>query len=173
MTDIVSIRDETREIFNSSLNLTPLEAQDLEIGVYNASLQYGHDNHIPWTWKSALFRQVYLNKARSMYCNLKPDSYVQNATLHTRLKEKEFLPHELPFKSRDTVHPETWRNIMDAEEKLNQSAYEITQVAMTDQIKCGKCKKNRISYYEMQTRSADEAVTVFYSCLSCGHRWKN
>lgn len=168
---LMSIRDEVRDTLKS-LDLTPLEAQDLEIGIYNASIQYGHENNIPLTWKSALFRQIYLGKARSAFCNLQPDSYVQNKTLHSRLKEKEFLPHELPFKSRETVHPETWRSVVDAEEKQTNSAYEVSEVSMTDQIKCGKCKKNRVSYYELQTRSADEPQTIFLTCLSCGHRWK-
>ena len=53
-----------------------------------------------------------------------------------------------------------------------KSAYETSQVSMTDQMKCGKCKKNKISYYELQTRSADEPLTTFYNCLLCGHRWK-
>lgn len=39
-------------------------------------------------------------------------------------------------------------------------------------LKCGKCKKHTVTYYEMQTRSADEPMTVFCTCWSCGHKWK-
>eukprot|EP00357_Protocruzia_adherens_P034214 CAMPEP_0115018582 /NCGR_PEP_ID=MMETSP0216-20121206/28910_1 /TAXON_ID=223996 /ORGANISM="Protocruzia adherens, Strain Boccale" /LENGTH=315 /DNA_ID=CAMNT_0002389841 /DNA_START=934 /DNA_END=1881 /DNA_ORIENTATION=+ len=42
----------------------------------------------------------------------------------------------------------------------------------TNQFQCGKCKKNKTSYYQMQTRSADEPMTTFVTCLECGNSWK-
>jgi len=42
----------------------------------------------------------------------------------------------------------------------------------TDMFQCGKCKKKRTTYYQMQTRSADEPMTTFVTCLACNHRWK-
>lgn len=39
-------------------------------------------------------------------------------------------------------------------------------------ITCGKCKKTTVDYRELQTRGADESMTVFYNCRSCGARWK-
>ena len=35
-----------------------------------------------------------------------------------------------------------------------------------------KCKGNKCRYYQMQTRSADEPMTTFVTCLSCANRWK-
>ena len=43
----------------------------------------------------------------------------------------------------------------------------------SDLFKCTRCKKNHCSYYELQTRSADEATTVFITCLNCGKRWRS
>jgi len=43
---------------------------------------------------------------------------------------------------------------------------------MTDAIKCGKCKNNKVTYYELQTRSGDEAITQYFNCICCGHKWK-
>ena len=37
---------------------------------------------------------------------------------------------------------------------------------------CSKCKSTKVTYYQMQTRSADEPMTVFLSCLKCGKRWR-
>jgi len=39
-------------------------------------------------------------------------------------------------------------------------------------FKCGRCKSVKTTYYQMQTRSADEPMTVFVSCLNCGRNWK-
>lgn len=39
---------------------------------------------------------------------------------------------------------------------------------------CPKCRKKRASYYQLQTRSGDEAMTTFLTCLNseCRNRWK-
>lgn len=49
---------------------------------------------------------------------------------------------------------------------------DIASGNVTDMFKCGKCKKRRTTYYQMQTRSADEPMTTFVRCLECSHRWK-
>lgn len=38
------------------------------------------------------------------------------------------------------------------------------RMATTDQFQCGKCKERKTSYYQMQTRSADEPMTTFVIC---------
>lgn len=42
----------------------------------------------------------------------------------------------------------------------------------TDLYRCGKCQQRKCTYFEMQTRSADEPMTCFITCLNCGNRWK-
>eukprot|EP00033_Pygsuia_biforma_P004572 GCRY01005014.1.p1 GENE.GCRY01005014.1~~GCRY01005014.1.p1 ORF type:complete len:299 (+),score=52.81 GCRY01005014.1:144-1040(+) len=44
--------------------------------------------------------------------------------------------------------------------------------ATTDQFQCGKCKKRKCKFYQLQTRSADEPMTTFVTCVNCGNRWK-
>ena len=39
-------------------------------------------------------------------------------------------------------------------------------------FKCGKCKLTKTTYYQMQTRSADEPMTTYVTCKNCGHKWK-
>ncbi len=39
-------------------------------------------------------------------------------------------------------------------------------------IRCKRCGKNKCFYYQIQTRSADEGMTTFYTCTECGNRWK-
>ena len=38
-------------------------------------------------------------------------------------------------------------------------------------LQCRKCKKRKVSYTEVQTRSADEPMTIKAFCNFCGHRW--
>ena len=37
---------------------------------------------------------------------------------------------------------------------------------------CSKCKNKKIFMYQLQTRSADEPMTVFLTCLNCQNKWK-
>src|SRR5438067_2337643 len=39
--------------------------------------------------------------------------------------------------------------------------------------KCPKCEHDRAYFMQLQTRSADEPMTTFYRCCSCGFRWKD
>lgn len=45
-------------------------------------------------------------------------------------------------------------------------------LAETEMFRCGKCKQRKCTYYQMQTRSADEPMTTFVTCVNCGNRWK-
>jgi transcription elongation factor S-II len=41
------------------------------------------------------------------------------------------------------------------------------------QMYCSGCKrKTNCDYYQQQTRSADEPMTTFVTCLECDKRWK-
>ena len=40
-------------------------------------------------------------------------------------------------------------------------------------FRCNKCKGYKTTYYEMQTRSADEPMTVFVTCHVCKLTWKS
>ena len=50
--------------------------------------------------------------------------------------------------------------------------YDIKPESMTDRYKCRKCGSRKCSYYEVQTRSADEPMTQFITCLKCNTRWR-
>ena len=41
----------------------------------------------------------------------------------------------------------------------------------TNLFECPRCSERKCTHYELQTRSADEATTVFVACVACGHKW--
>tara|TARA_Y100001936_G_C15753820_1_gene497504 strand:+ start:21 stop:494 length:474 start_codon:yes stop_codon:yes gene_type:complete len=144
----------------------------LERGIYNYSLEKAEEHNIVKVWDNQLFKQIYVDKCRSLYANLQETSYIKNKRLLHRLNEKEFKPRELAFMTPQHIFPEIWKDLLDRKYKRDKVLYETKAEAMTDQFKCGRCKKRKCSYFELQTRSADEPMTVFITCINCGKRWK-
>jgi DNA-directed RNA polymerase subunit M/transcription elongation factor TFIIS len=147
-------------------------AKDMEIGIYNWSLEKAHECSIPKMWSNKIFTNIYTNKSRAILTNLDKDSYVGNLRLIQRVIDKEFKPHEVPYMDMTSIFPERWKDILDMRLKQEENFYKSKQVAKTDMFKCGKCKKRECSYYELQIRSADESSTIFVTCLNCGNRWR-
>ncbi|KAF8261620.1 transcription factor S-II, central domain-containing protein, partial [Lactarius quietus] len=59
---------------------------------------------------------------------------------------------------------------MASEERKAADAKIEEDEAETDAFQCGRCKQRKTRYRQVQTRSADEPMTV--SCTNCNHRWK-
>ena len=52
---------------------------------------------------------------------------------------------------------------------LNNSEEEVMDSPMHQ---CAKCKSRKVTYYSLQTRSADEPMTQFFTCHGCKRVWK-
>lgn len=146
--------------------------REMEMEIFNYAIKDSIRRNIVPTW-NILLKKIYVNKARSLYINLLPDSYVKNTKLYDRMKKKEFTAKELVNMTNIDLFPENWQLLLDEKFKKNKVLYETKREAMTDQFKCRKCGSRETCYYEMQTRSADEPMTIFITCLDCGNRWKN
>ena len=49
---------------------------------------------------------------------------------------------------------------------------EEDELPAADMLTCGKCGGSDITLRQVQTRGADEAMTVFAVCAACGNRWQ-
>ena len=165
-------REDFKELL-SKLPISELEVSDLEIGVFNATIDYANNAKVQLSWKCQMFLEIYSNISRSIYSNIKADSYIGNDKLYDRMiHKKEFHPHMLPYMLCKDIFPERWKEIDERNQLRLKAAYEIKLVPMSDMIKCSRCKSKKVSYYELQTRSGDEASTLFMNCLICGKKWK-
>ncbi|KAK9669301.1 hypothetical protein RND81_13G122500 [Saponaria officinalis] len=63
---------------------------------------------------------------------------------------------------------------LDNKEATPVAAVGEKNVGPTTDAPCPKCRHGKAAYHQMQTRSADEPMTIFYKCLndSCGHQWR-
>lgn len=152
------------------MNMNEGISEDVERGIFNWTLDFCGQRGVIKNWDHSRFRSVYLAKARAILANIEPTAYVGNTRLCTRLTEKEFLPHEMAYMKPENVYPEVWKEVLDI--KLMREQFSEKPEAMTDQFRCGRCKKRECVYQELQLRSSDEPMSLFITCLNCGHRWR-
>ena len=165
------IRIFCREKLDSIVNNKKM-SKNIEIGCYNYCISKCTEKNILRKWDNKQFKEIYINKIRSVYSNLNKDSYLNNKRLLDRLYSKEFLPHKLAEMTQIHIFPEHWKVYLDDKFKRERAVQDNVHDAATDQFKCSRCKQKKCTYYEVQTRSADESMTIFITCLTCGKRWK-
>lgn len=165
-------REKVVLLIKSKSGLSDIVCKDVEIGIYNWCISYANQHEYVKSWKNPKFMNVYVEKSRSVVSNIDPVSYVQNTNLVNRVKENEFLPHELAFMKPENIFPDRWKTAVESLMKRYENAYENKTHAMTDMFRCSKCKKRECTFYESQTRSGDEGMTIFIRCINCGHSWR-
>lgn len=140
---------------------------NLEKGIFNYSLKEATSRKVVKKWDNVYFVQIYTDRLRSIYLNLKnnPDivSQVQNETIK---------PHTVAFMTHQEMRPDKWNELIEAKIKRDKNKFEVNLEASTDAFTCRKCRSKKCTYYQMQTRSADEPMTTFVTCIDCGQKWK-
>jgi len=152
--------------------LTEEQQTDLERGIFNAALKEATGRGVRRHWENPEFAEIYRAVARRTVGNLDPTTYVGNPRLLERLREGEFAPHDVPFMTAREMYPEHWQVLTEEQLKRETTMLEGSAEEGSDMFKCNRCGKSRTKYWEMQTRSADEPMTVFIRCLNCGKQWR-
>ena len=68
--------------------------------------------------------------------------------------------------------PGRWRTLVQ-EAVAREIALHSKSKTASIHMFCNSCKrKTKCDYYQLQTRSADEPMTTFVTCLECDKRWK-
>ena len=141
-------------------------AGNIEKSIFNYSIKEATIQKIVKKWENPFFVQVYLNRLRSIYVNMK------EPVLLKMLKTGEIQGKDMGFLTHQEMKPEKWIVLIENKIIRNASKYNNNIEASTDMFTCKKCKSKRCTYYELQTRSADEPATIFITCLDCGKHWK-
>ena len=152
-----------QEVAEDALNTM---STNLERGIYNFIIQKATSEQIVKKWSNPYFVQIYTDHARSIYINLGVNS-IRKAILSRAIKAQYF-----PFMTHQEMIPENWSSLLEQKRIHDKNKYEVHLEASTDNFLCYKCKSRECTYYQMQTRSADEPMTTFVTCIKCGNRWK-
>jgi DNA-directed RNA polymerase subunit M/transcription elongation factor TFIIS len=162
------------EVINSSFKneLTLKEKLLLEKHIFNATFVIAEKKHILCSWNKDLFCEIYKSLARSVLANFISTNYTKNESLFKRYKAGIVQLEEIPYLSFSDLYPEIWKDLSMRQFEREKRQLEGNKAMATDQFHCKGCGKRECTYYELQTRSADEPMTIFIQCVNCGKHWR-
>ena len=109
-------------------------------------------------WQNSVFVEMYRSCAIKLYP-------------YRKLAET-MGPHEFVNSNPVDRNPARWIEIIQKTAEREKARYSSRPTASIHMF-CRSCKKKSpCDSYQMQTRSADEPMTTFVTCLECHKRWK-
>ena len=166
-----TIRNDCVLIINKYLN-DETKSRIIEKSIYNEMITFSKLKKINRDWDNKYFKSIYLSKIRSICVNINSDCYLQNKSFKNKILNDEFDLNTISKLSCYDIFPENWEKLIKKKMEKDKLKYENKTEAMTDMFKCSKCGSRKCIYYEVQTRSADEPMTQFITCLTCKNNWK-
>jgi DNA-directed RNA polymerase subunit M/transcription elongation factor TFIIS len=148
------------------------EVQRLERCIYNASIRHAIQRHVGRTWSHKPFGELYRMVAKTIAANFHPSSYVKNMELFERWRAGQTTFEDICGMDSYQMFEGRWRDNFVAQQAQEKRQLEGNRAMATDRFTCTRCWKKECTYYEMQTRSADEPMTIFITCLNCGKHWR-
>ena len=143
-----------------------LICDNIERGIFNYAIQISNERKVVKKWENKYFVEIYLDKLKTIYMNM------ANKKIKRMFLSTNYKPHELVFMTHQELCPEKWEELIETKKKRDENIFCPKISAAVDGFTCHKCKSQKCTYYQMQTRSADEPMTTFVSCLECGNRWR-
>jgi DNA-directed RNA polymerase subunit M/transcription elongation factor TFIIS len=167
-----AIRDKVIENFGEFLDETA--CKNLEEAILHVVCEQAIKENIEVDWNNRVFWNMYRSRAISFYeyCVRTKTSNGYDQNWLEKLKAYEITYRQFAEMSAVDLCPSRWKDsiekIIESEKKL-YAKNESAAIFMW----CSSCKKKtKCDYYQMQTRSADEPMTTFVTCLECDRRWK-
>ena len=145
---------------------------NLEKGIFNYAIRASDDRQIVKKWDNKYFLQLYIDKFRSILCNLDVKNNKNAKKLLKKIKDGKLKTKNIAGLTHQELNPKIWQELIKAKINRDKNFGKDDEMMATDEFKCFKCKKNKCTYYQQQTRSADEPITTFVSCLNCGNKWR-
>lgn len=148
--------------------------KELEDSILHAVSDESIKEGIEVDWGNRIFWNMYRNRTISLFENLRgKDSYVQNSeNWLEKLKNSEISPRSFVQLNSAELCPARWKDVVNRVIESEKKLYSKSESASI-MMWCSGCKKKtKCDYYQMQTRSADEPMTTFVTCLECDRQWK-
>lgn len=151
-----------RHFINELTKYIPLYlAYDLENGILEYSLITVTNDKLMNDFVLNIYSDKFSDICKNLDINNKN---INNKTLLPNLLGGHIKPSLVAFMRPEQLHPVRWKNELD---KYNVKQNIYKDIKVTDIYKCFKCGERKCKSTQMQTRSADEPMTIFITCLVC------
>lgn len=139
---------------------------NLERTIYNYSVK----RILPTNDNTPAFSQFYRRRVSTIFACIDYDPKLQSnlttGNFICKLIERSFYAYELSSKVQQDY--ESIKTHLENLKKKTDKAF----APQEGLFQCGRCKSKKTTHYQLQTRSADEPMTTFVTCLNCHKRWK-
>ena len=99
-----NIRNTSCNMFNKIIH-NDKKSRQMEKDIYNSCLKYAGENNIIKSWENNIFKSLYLSRIRSIYTNLKSDSYLGNKTFRDKILNDELDSKKISSISKYDIYP--------------------------------------------------------------------
>lgn len=142
------LRDKVRENFS----------HEIEEAILHRCIRDAQKWYVDIDWENTSFLEMYRSRAVWLY----PYRHLAASMTPTEFAESNAVD----------LAPERWQKLIEEATAREIAMYSKAKTASIH-MHCRKCKrKTKCDYYQLQTRSADEPMTTFVTCLECDSRWK-
>lgn len=153
-----------------------LEDEEFKMGLTNLALQIEVAIFKHYSKNGVLYKD-YMDKARSIIFNLKDP---QNMELRMKLISGDIQPSALvKMSAQEMASSEKKKErqmTIEASLAANRTDWMLERAKTSGKgmgfFTCKKCGSKKTTYFQMQTRGADEPMTNFVACLDCRNQWK-
>ena len=143
------MRDRVREKF---------ESEEIEVAILNRCINDAQKWFVDIDWTNTVFVDMYRSRAVSLY----PYREMANDMDVTKFVDSTLVD----------LDPGRWKAMIQSIIDKKKAMYSKKSTASIF-LHCSSCKKKtRCDFYQLQTRSADEPMTTFVTCLECDKKWK-
>jgi len=139
-------------------------AKKIESGIVQFTNKEAKHRHILPDLSDSNYYLIYKDKFRSIWMNI--------CKINTMIQSQQVSPEEVSFLTHQEIYPEAWKQRIEAKIERDHKKYENDTEGASQEFKCSRCHQRKTTYYQVQTRSADEPMTTFVTCLHCGNHWK-
>jgi transcription elongation factor S-II len=117
-------------------------------------------------WTNVAFWEHYRGRCIQFYENLRKTDWP------SKIAAGDITVEAFSELSAIDLNPKRWKARIEAQIEKDKHLYTNTGAASI-YLYCSGCKKKtKCDYYQLQTRSADEPMTTFVTCLECDRHWK-
>lgn len=140
--------------------------KNIEVAIFNWTIRRFQKES---SWENKAFKEMY--KAR--FFEIK--RALSKSDLKKRITDKNIKMKDLVSMKADQLIPDGL--YAKAIQTANQKELEIEAIKAKDDeyegiFMCKKCRSKKTTYYQLQTRSADEPMTTYVECKNCNNHWK-